>query len=72
MAYRVRTTRDLDEWAAAASAIGHYFGWQPTEDVRAALVFSNIFDKQYTVYNADDPAPGFSVKGTLSVRLGMK
>jgi hemoglobin/transferrin/lactoferrin receptor protein len=51
---------------------GLNIGWQPTEDVRAALVFNNIFDTQYKMYNADQPSPGFSVKGTLSVRLGMK
>jgi hemoglobin/transferrin/lactoferrin receptor protein len=45
-------------------------GWQPSEDWRAALVFNNILNTQYTMYNADEPSPGFSVKGTLSVRLG--
>jgi predicted acetyltransferase len=29
MAYRVRAVRDLDEYRAAVSAIGHYFGWVP-------------------------------------------
>lgn len=51
---------------------GLNIGWQPTEDVRAGLVFSNIFNTEYTEYNADEPSPGFSVKGTLTVRLGMK
>jgi len=51
---------------------GLNIGWQPTEDVRTALVFNNIFDTRYTMYNADQPSPGFSVKGTLTVRLGMK
>ena len=32
MAFRVRTVRDLDEFRAAIGSIGHYFGWQPTED----------------------------------------
>ena len=32
MAYRVRTVRDLDEYAAALGAIGHYFGWVPTPE----------------------------------------
>jgi predicted acetyltransferase len=32
VAYRVRTVRDLDEFRAAAGAIGHYFGWAPTEE----------------------------------------
>ncbi|HET8743680.1 MAG TPA: GNAT family N-acetyltransferase [Gaiella sp.] len=34
MAYRVRTVRDLEEYAAALGGIGHYFGWVPSaEDV---------------------------------------
>ncbi|HEY1317957.1 MAG TPA: GNAT family N-acetyltransferase [Gaiella sp.] len=32
MAYRVRTVRDAQELRAAVSAIGHYFGWTPTEE----------------------------------------
>ena len=32
MAYRVRPCRSLDELGGAASAIGHYFGWVPSEE----------------------------------------
>ena len=32
MAYRVRTVRDVEEFKAAIAAIGHYFGWQPTDE----------------------------------------
>jgi predicted acetyltransferase len=32
MAYRVRPCRSLDELGKALGAIGHYFGWIPTED----------------------------------------
>ena len=32
MALRLRTVRDLDEYAAALSAIGHYFGWAATRE----------------------------------------
>ena len=32
MAFRVRTVRDLGELRAATGAIGHYFGWVPTEE----------------------------------------
>ncbi|HET7368441.1 MAG TPA: GNAT family N-acetyltransferase [Gaiella sp.] len=32
MAYRVRAVRDLEEYRAAVGAIGHYFGWVPTEE----------------------------------------
>jgi hemoglobin/transferrin/lactoferrin receptor protein len=52
--------------------LGLTVGWQPTEDVRAALVFNNILNAEYTPYYENNAGPGFSVKGTLSVRLGMK
>jgi len=32
VAFRVRTVRDLDEYAAALAPIGHYFGWVPTRE----------------------------------------
>jgi predicted acetyltransferase len=32
MAYRVRPCRSLDEFATAIGAIGHYFGWVPSEE----------------------------------------
>jgi predicted acetyltransferase len=32
MAYRVRPVRDLGEFKEAIGAIGHYFGWQPTDE----------------------------------------
>jgi predicted acetyltransferase len=32
MAHRVRAVRDLEEYRAAVGAIGHYFGWVPTEE----------------------------------------
>jgi predicted acetyltransferase len=32
MAFRLRTVRDHDEFIAALSVIGHYFGWSPTEE----------------------------------------
>ena len=32
MAYRVRAVRDLEEFKTAVAAIGHYFGWQPTDE----------------------------------------
>lgn len=50
---------------------GLTLGWQPTEDVRTTLVFNNLLNTQYTPYLGDNPSPGFSVKGTLTVRLGV-
>lgn len=32
MAYRVRAVRDLEEFRAALGGIGHYFGWEPSEE----------------------------------------
>jgi predicted acetyltransferase len=51
MAYRVRTTRDLDEWAAAASAIGHYFGWQPSEEDAARFTKLLPLDRMHGVWD---------------------
>jgi predicted acetyltransferase len=51
MAYRVRTTRDLDEYAAAASAIGHYFGWQPTEEDARRFVKLLPLERMHAVWD---------------------
>ncbi|HET6684821.1 MAG TPA: GNAT family N-acetyltransferase [Gaiella sp.] len=32
MAFRVRAVRDVEEYRAAVGAIGHYFGWAPSEE----------------------------------------
>ena len=32
MAFRVRVVRDVEEYRAAVGAIGHYFGWEPSEE----------------------------------------
>jgi predicted acetyltransferase len=51
MAYRLRTVRDADEYAASMSAIGHYFGWAPQkEDVDR---FSRLmpFDRVHAVFD---------------------
>jgi len=32
MSYRVRTIRDTDELRRALGAIGHYFGWEPSDE----------------------------------------
>jgi len=32
VAYRIRTVRSIEEYGTAMGAIGHYFGWVPTED----------------------------------------
>jgi predicted acetyltransferase len=59
MAYRVRTVRDSEEFAAALGCIGHYFGWVPaTEDAErfATLLpperLSAVFDDGRVVAGA--------------------
>jgi predicted acetyltransferase len=52
VAYRVRTVRDLEEFKAAISAIGHYFGWQPTDD--DAERFSKILPLERMLAVFDD------------------
>jgi len=49
MAFRVRTVRSLDEFGTALGAIGHYFGWVPTED--DAIRFSSLlpFERMHAV-----------------------
>jgi len=49
MAFRVRTVRSLDEFGTALGAIGHYFGWAPTED--DAIRFSSLlpFERMHAV-----------------------
>jgi predicted acetyltransferase len=49
VAYRVRTVRDLDEFRSAVGAIGHYFGWQPSEE--EGQNFSKLlpFDRMHAV-----------------------
>jgi predicted acetyltransferase len=51
MAYRLRTVRDADEYAASMSALGHYVGWAPQkEDVDR---FSRLmpFDRVHAVFD---------------------
>ena len=49
MAFRVRTVTDLDEYAAALSAIGHYFGWEPTRDDAARFARLMPLDRVHAV-----------------------
>src|ERR671918_320344 len=75
MAYRVRACRSLDELASALSAIGHYFGWVPTEDEieRMHAAFdgkeivggAGVFPFEMTVPGAVVPCAGVTVVGVL-------
>jgi predicted acetyltransferase len=58
MALRIRTVRDLDEQAAAFSAIGHYFGWSPTRE--DAERFSPLLpaDRMHAVFDGGEIVAG--------------
>jgi predicted acetyltransferase len=49
VAFRVRTVRDLDEFRTAVGAIGHYFGWQPTEEDGQRFSRMLPFDRMHAV-----------------------
>jgi predicted acetyltransferase len=49
MAFRVRTVTDLDEYASALAAIGHYFGWEPTHDDAARFARLMPLDRVHAV-----------------------
>jgi predicted acetyltransferase len=49
MAFRVRTVTDLDEYASALSAIGHYFGWEPTPEDAARFARLMPLDRVHAV-----------------------
>jgi len=51
VAYRVRTVRDLDDFRVALSAIGHYFGWQPTDEEVERLGRIMPLERVYGVYD---------------------
>ena len=54
MPLRVRTTRDRDEYAAAMSAIGHYFGWAATPDDAKGRVGLLPLDRMHAVFDGRD------------------
>src|SRR6186997_3401788 len=58
MGLRIRTVRDLDEKAAAFSAIGHYFGGSPTRE--DAERFSPLLpaDRMHAVFDDGEIVAG--------------
>src|SRR6185503_19969207 len=61
MPLRVRTTRDRDEYAAAMSAIGHYFGWAVTPDDAKGRVGLLPLDRMHAVFDGRDVVAGAGV-----------
>ena len=51
MAYRVRTVKDVEEYGAALSAIGHYLGWVPTEDDTSRFPRLLPLDRMHAVFD---------------------
>ena len=62
MALRIRTVRDLDEQAAAFSAIGHYFGWVPTREDAERFRPLLPLDRMHAVFD-DGLADGVGSRG---------
>ncbi|MCC6948986.1 MAG: TonB-dependent hemoglobin/transferrin/lactoferrin family receptor [Bradyrhizobiaceae bacterium] len=46
-----------------------YLGYQPNENVIAALSVENLLDEEYKVYTHEYNSPGITVKGSLRVRF---
>src|SRR6476659_304672 len=61
MPLRVRPTRDRDEYAAAMSAIGHYFGWAATPDDAKGRVGLLPLDRMHAVFDGRDVVAGAGV-----------
>src|SRR5262245_27900167 len=51
MAVRVRTVRDIGELRTALGAIGHYFGWQPTEEEAGRFVRILPLDRMHAAFD---------------------
>ena len=58
MALRIRTVRDLDEQAAAFSAIGHYFGWVPTREDAERFRPLLPVDRMHAVFDGGEIVAG--------------
>jgi predicted acetyltransferase len=72
MAYRVRTVRDADEYAAAISAIGHYFGWTPEREEVDRFTKIMAFERLHAVFDDGRVVAGAGVfPFPLTVPAGM-
>jgi predicted acetyltransferase len=58
MAIRIRTVRDVDEHAAALSAIGHYFGWAPTGEEVERFTTLLPLDRMHAVLDGSEVVAG--------------
>ena len=61
MAYRVRTVKDVEEYGAALSAVGHYLGWVPTEDDTSRFPRLLPLDRMHAVFDGGRIVAGAGV-----------
>jgi predicted acetyltransferase len=55
MAYAVRPVRDLEEFRVAlARGLGHYAGWEPTEDDAARFAVNMPLERMYAVFDGPE------------------
>jgi hemoglobin/transferrin/lactoferrin receptor protein len=62
---------DTDPSIATGSynLVNLYFGYQPNENVIAALSIENLLNENYRVYTHELNSPGITVKGSLRIRF---
>jgi predicted acetyltransferase len=61
MAYRVRPCRSLEEFGQAAGAIGHYFGWVPTEEEVERFTKLLPFERMHAAFDGKQIVGGAGV-----------
>jgi predicted acetyltransferase len=61
MAYRVRPCRSLDELGQAAGAIGHYFGWVPSEEEVERFSQALPYERMHATFDGKEIVGGAGV-----------
>jgi predicted acetyltransferase len=61
MAYRVRPCRSLEEFGRAAGAIGHYFGWVPSEEEVERFTRLLPFERMHAAFDEREIVGGAGV-----------
>ena len=63
VAYRVRPCRSSEELAQAWGAIGHYFGWVPSEEEVERFAKLLPAERTHAVFEGDDAVAGAGAFG---------
>lgn len=58
MEIQIRPTSSLDEYRAALSSIGHFFGWQPDEKAAERFARNLPFDRMLAAWDGDSIVAG--------------